>query len=74
MTLCGARLYHEDLVLLKMLMPRNHASGWNVFAAKHKVFRAAVLWSYFEEELVSRDGERSARTAHPFFSFVFFKH
>src|ERR1700736_2825245 len=32
---CGARLNEQDLVLLKMLMPRNCTSGWNLFGAKH---------------------------------------
>src|SRR6266852_6512787 len=71
---CGARLDEQDLILLEMLMPGNHASGWNVFGTKHKVFRAAVLWSHLEDELVGRNGQRSARTPHPFFSFVLFKH
>jgi hypothetical protein len=71
---CGARLDQQDLVLLKMLMSRNLASGWNVFGAKHKVFRAAVLWSHFQDELGRRDGQRSERTPHPCFSFVLLEH
>ena len=32
------RLNEQDLILLKMLMPRNYTSGWYLFGTKHKVF------------------------------------
>jgi hypothetical protein len=31
-------LVQQDLVLPKMLMSGNHASGWDFFGAEHKVF------------------------------------
>ncbi len=71
---CSARLDQQDLVLLQMLMFRNHASGRNLFGAQHKVFRAAVLRSHFQDELGARRGKRSVRTPYPRLSFVLFKH
>jgi hypothetical protein len=70
----GARLYQQDLILLQVLVPRNQASGRNVLGAKHEVFRAAVLWSHSEYELVGRGGQRSTRTSDTFFPFVLFEH
>ncbi len=63
---CGACLDQQDLVLLKMLMSRNLASGWNVFGAKHKMFRATILRSHFQDEVGGREGERSADAAPAF--------
>src|SRR5258707_12438404 len=47
---CRTSLDHQVLVLLKILMSRNDTAGRDVFRAHHKVFRAAVLWSHFQNE------------------------
>ena len=56
---CGACLDQQDLILLKMLMPGNHASRGNVFGAKHKMFRAIQALTVI---LVSSESGLATRT------------